>query len=148
MLLAELIFSLPAPPSIRALKSTHGVNGAQPRDAPIVGESVNLYLSHTSTVRSAMHHMSPHVTITSHIASFATKIAATAIALQSAHIVINAVTGQTYEHAQLIWGPNTDQWLYSTANEFGRLTKGVAPHMPSGSETMRYLFHHQLPPGR
>jgi hypothetical protein len=38
--------------------------------------------------------------------------------------------------------------LYSTANEFGRLTKGVAPHMPSGSKTMRYLFHHQLPPGR
>jgi hypothetical protein len=38
--------------------------------------------------------------------------------------------------------------LYITANESGRLTKGVAPHMPLGSETMRYLYHHQLPPGR
>jgi hypothetical protein len=91
---------------------------------------------------------SPHVTITSHVASFATQIAATAIALQSAHTVIDAITGEIYEHAQLIRGPDTGQWLYSTANEFGRLTKGVAPHMPSGSETMRYLFHHQLPPGR
>jgi hypothetical protein len=84
----------------------------------------------------------------SHIASFATQIAATASALQSAHTVIDAVTGETYEHAQLIRGPNADQWLYSTANECGCLTKGVAPHMPSGSKTMRYLFHHQLPPGR
>jgi hypothetical protein len=67
--------------------------------------------------------------------------------IQSSHTVIDAVTGKSYEHAQFIRGPNADQWLYSTANEFGRLTKGVAPHMTSGSETMRYLFHHQLPPG-
>jgi hypothetical protein len=38
--------------------------------------------------------------------------------------------------------------MYGTANEFGRLTKGVAPHMPSGLETIRYIFQHQLPPGR
>jgi hypothetical protein len=38
--------------------------------------------------------------------------------------------------------------MYSTTNECGRLTEGVTPHMTSGSETMRYLFHHQLPPGR
>jgi hypothetical protein len=97
-------------------------------------------------VNHAQRH-APHVTITSHIASFATQIAATANALQSAHTGVDAVTGETYEHAQLIWGPNADQWLYSTANESRRLTKGVAPHMPSSSETMRYLFHHQLPPG-
>jgi hypothetical protein len=83
-----------------------------------------------------------------HISSFATKIAETANALQFAHAVIDAITGETYEHAQLIRGPSADQWLYSTENEFGRLTKGVAPHMPSVYETMRYLFHHQLPPGR
>jgi hypothetical protein len=89
-----------------------------------------------------------HVTITSHVASFATQIAAIANAIHSAHTVIDAVTGESYKHATLIWGPNTDEWLYSIANEFGRLAKGVTPHMPSGSETMRYLFHHQLPPGR
>jgi hypothetical protein len=92
--------------------------------------------------------MSPHVTIMSHVAILATQIAATSIVLQSAHTVIYAVTRETYEHAQLIWGPDADQWLYSTAHEFGRLTKGVVSHIPSGSKTMRYLFHHQLPPGR
>jgi hypothetical protein len=95
-----------------------------------------------------LQHRVPHVTITSHVTSFATQIAAIANAIQSAHTVIDAVTGESYDHAQLIWGPNADDWLYSTANEFGRLTKGVAPHMPSGSETMRYLFHRQIPPGR
>jgi hypothetical protein len=78
----------------------------------------------------------PHVTITSHIASFATQIAAITSAIQSAHTVSDAVTGESYEHAQLIQGPNADEWLYSTAHECGLLTKGVAPHMPSGSKTM------------
>jgi hypothetical protein len=64
-------------------------------------------------VNHAKRH-APHVTITSHIASFATQIAATVYALQSAHTAINAVTGETYEHAQLIRGPNADQWIYST----------------------------------
>jgi hypothetical protein len=98
-------------------------------------------------VNNLQHHV-PHVTITSHVASFATQIDAIANAIQSAHTVIDAVTGESYKHAQYIRGPNADEWLYSTANEFGRLTKGVAPYMPSVSETMRYLFHHQLPPGR
>jgi hypothetical protein len=31
------------------------------------------------------------------------------------------------------------------ANEFGRLTKGILPHMPSGTETMAYLHHNALP---
>jgi hypothetical protein len=83
-----------------------------------------------------------------HIASFATQIAATANALQSAHTDIDAVTGESYEHAQLMWGPNADEGLYSTAHEFGRLVKGVAPHIPSVSETMGYLFNHQLLPRR
>jgi hypothetical protein len=90
----------------------------------------------------------PHVTIASHVASFAAQIAATANTIQFAHTVIDADTGKSYEHAQLFQGPKAGEWLYSTTNEFGRLTKGVAPHMPSGSETMQYIFHHQLPPGR
>jgi hypothetical protein len=98
-------------------------------------------------VNHAQRH-SPCVTITSHIASFTTQIAATSIALQYAHTIINAVKGETHEHAQLIRRPDAEQWLYNTAHEFGRLTKGVAPHMPSGSKTMRYLSHRQLPPSR
>jgi hypothetical protein len=98
-------------------------------------------------VNHAQRHV-PHVTVTSHVASFATQIAAIASTFQSAHTVINAVTGESHEHAQLIRGPNANEWLYSTANESGRLTKGVAPHMPSGSKPMRYLFRHKLPSGR
>jgi hypothetical protein len=87
-------------------------------------------------VNHAQRHV-PHVTITSHVVSFATQITTITSTLQSSHTAIDAVTGES-----------ANEWLYSTANEFGCLTKGVAPHMPSGSETMRYLFHHQLPPGR
>jgi hypothetical protein len=90
----------------------------------------------------------PHITIAYHVASFAAQIAATANTIQFARTVIDAATGKSYEHAQLIRGSKSGEWLYSTANEFGRLTKGVALHMPSGSETMRYIFHHQPPPGR
>jgi hypothetical protein len=68
-------------------------------------------------VNHAQHHV-PHVTITSHVASFATQIATIASTLQSAYTVIDAVTGESHEHAQFIQGPNANKWLYSTANEF------------------------------
>jgi hypothetical protein len=95
-----------------------------------------------------LQNRAPHITITSHVTSFAGRISAIANTFQSAHNVIDADTGESHEHAHLIRGPNAGEWLYSTANEFGRLTKGVAPHMPSGSKTMRYIYHHQFPPGR
>jgi hypothetical protein len=79
--------------------------------------------------------------------SFAAQVTSTAVALHSAHTVIDATTGEYFEHAQLIRGANKDEWLYSTTNEFGRLTKWLHPHMPTGTETMRYLRHDKLPPG-
>jgi hypothetical protein len=41
-----------------------------------------------------------------------------------------------------------DEWLYSTENEFVRLTNCIMSHMPSGSETVYYLPHKALPKGR
>jgi hypothetical protein len=82
------------------------------------------------------------------MASFATQITNIVAALHSAHTVIDATTGETYEHAQLIRSANSDDWLYSTANESDRLTKGILPHMPSGTETMAYISHDAKPPGR
>jgi hypothetical protein len=103
----------------------------------------------TNLAHHAYHHSpNSHVVIKHHMASFATQITNTAVKLHSAHTAIDAITGKTYEHAQLIRGDDKDDWLYSTANEFGRLAKGIMPHMPSGSDTMRYLPHHALPPGR
>jgi hypothetical protein len=83
-----------------------------------------------------------------HMASFATQITNIAVALHTAHNVIDATTGETFEHAQLICGADSEEWIYSTANEFGRLTKGILPHMPSGTDTMAYLHHDDLPHGR
>jgi hypothetical protein len=82
------------------------------------------------------------------LANFAAQITNTTAHLHSAFTVIDADTGKSYEHAQLIRGDNKTEWLYSTANEFGRLTDGVKPHMLSGSKTMRYIPHRALPPGR
>jgi hypothetical protein len=85
------------------------------------------------------------------MASFATQISNIATALHTAHTahtVIDATTGETFEHAQLIRGANSDEWIYSTANEFGCLTKGILPHIPSGTETMAYIRHDALPHGR
>jgi hypothetical protein len=82
------------------------------------------------------------------MANSATQITNTATKLHSAHTVIDAITGKSYDHAQVIRGKKKDEWLYSTENEFGRLTNGILPHMPSGSETMRYIPHHALPPVR
>jgi hypothetical protein len=89
-----------------------------------------------------------HIVIHHHLANFAAQITKTAAHLHSAFAVIDAGTGKTYEHAQLIRGDNKTEWLYSTANEIGRLTNGVKPHMLSGSNTMRYIPRHALPPGR
>jgi hypothetical protein len=68
--------------------------------------------------------------------------------LHSEHTIIHSVTGQSFEHAKVVSGADADKWLYSTENEFGRLTKGIMQHMPSGSETMCYPPHHALLKGR
>jgi hypothetical protein len=82
------------------------------------------------------------------MARFATQISNIATALHTAHTVIDATTGETFEHAQLIGGADSDEWIYSTANEFGRLTKGILPHMPSSTDTMAYIRYDALSHGR
>jgi hypothetical protein len=102
-------------------------------------------MQHSHTFQHHTHQQ--HIIITHHTASFAVQTTATAFALPSAHTVIDATT-ESFEHAQLIRGANKDEWIYITANEVSRLTKGFQPHMPIGTDTMRYLHHDQLPPGR
>jgi hypothetical protein len=79
---------------------------------------------------------------------FTTQITNTVIKLHSAHTVIDAITGKSYAHAQLIRGDEKYDWLYSTANKYGQITNSILPHMPSGSDTMRCIPHHALPQGR
>jgi hypothetical protein len=73
------------------------------------------------------------------------QITNTAANLHFALTVIDANTNKSYEHAQLIRSNNKTDWIYSTANEFDRLTEGIKPHILSGSETMRYIHHHAPP---
>jgi hypothetical protein len=89
-----------------------------------------------------------HIVIHHHLANFAAQITNTAAHLHSTFTIIDADTGKSYEHVQLIRGDNKTEWLYSTANEFRRLTDGVKFHKLSGSKTMRYIPHHALPPGQ
>jgi hypothetical protein len=63
-------------------------------------------------------------------------------------VIVNTITIDMMELSQLILGPDGIKWVWSTANEFGRLADGVHPHMPTASKTMRYIHHHELPKGR
>jgi hypothetical protein len=62
--------------------------------------------------------------------------------------VVDKLMVDMMELPHLIIGPDEVEWIWSTANEFGHLTKGVQPHMPKGSQTMRFIYHHELPKGQ
>jgi hypothetical protein len=62
--------------------------------------------------------------------------------------VINPITGENQELRHLLQGPESAEWWASNANEFGRLTQGVLPHMPTGTETMRFIKHTAVPADR
>ncbi len=66
----------------------------------------------------------------------------------SANAVVDPITGDLEEYAQLITKPNGAEWVQSMANEFGRLAKGVKPNMASGSETIRFIAHTEVPSGK
>jgi hypothetical protein len=59
--------------------------------------------------------------------------------------VIDPVTGENEELRHLLQGPDKEEWWASNANEFGRLTQGVLPHMPTGTETKRFIKHTDVP---
>ena len=62
-----------------------------------------------------------------------------------ANAVVDPITGNLEEYSQLITKPNGAEWIQGMANEFGRLTKGVLPNMKSGTETMRFIAHSDMP---
>jgi hypothetical protein len=62
--------------------------------------------------------------------------------------VTDPITGANLELRHLLTGPDSEEWWASNANEFGRLTQGVMPHMPTGTETMRFIKHTDVPSDR
>jgi hypothetical protein len=69
-------------------------------------------------------------------------------AAHSANSVIDPVTGASLEYKDLKAGPDSAEWIQSTANEIGRLTQGTLPDMKSGTETMFFIPHTAVPAGR
>lgn len=65
-----------------------------------------------------------------------------------ANAVLHSETGAPLTYAQLRKGPDGPLWDQSGANEIGRLAQGVMPHMPNGTDTMFFIKHSALPPGR
>jgi hypothetical protein len=52
------------------------------------------------------------------------------------------------EYPQLKLGEDSKLWLAAASREIGRLAHGKQPDMPTGSNTMHFLDHRDLPAGR
>jgi hypothetical protein len=52
------------------------------------------------------------------------------------------------DYNKLKAGPDGPAWIQAMANELGRLTQGVSPHMPTGTDTMRYIRKCDVPADR
>ena len=66
----------------------------------------------------------------------------------TANAVIDPNTGAMLEYRHLRCGPDKEQWIKAAADEIGRLAQGVQPHMQTGTDTMHFIPHTDLPPGR
>ena len=51
------------------------------------------------------------------------------------------------EYPQLKLGEDSKLWLAAASREIGRLAQGKQPDMPTGSNTMHFLDHRDLPAG-
>jgi hypothetical protein len=78
----------------------------------------------------------------------ATSLPLPAHAYWTANAVVDPTTGASLEYAQLKLGPDAEKWIQSAANEIGRLTEGVQPHMPTGTETIHFIHPDDKPPDR
>jgi len=65
-----------------------------------------------------------------------------------ANAVVNSATGASLEYRHLRTGPDAPDWIQAAANEIGRLTNGNPPHSTHGSQTMHFIAHNAIPPGR
>ena len=64
---------------------------------------------------------------------------------QYTNAILNPFTGNMMEYRHLIADPATREvWEKSSANEFGRLTKGLKRGI-QGTETMKFIQKHEVP---
>ena len=61
--------------------------------------------------------------------------------------ILDPDTGTPLSYSQLCTGPDAAAWTQSASNEFGCLTQGILPDMPSGTNTMFFIPSSALPAG-
>ena len=71
-----------------------------------------------------------------------------AYAFWTANAVVDPNSGTAMEYPQLKLGEDNKLWLAAASREIGRLAQGKQPDMPTGSNTMHFLDHRNLPVGR
>jgi hypothetical protein len=62
--------------------------------------------------------------------------------------VVNPSPGTSMEYPQLKLGDDSKLWLAAASREIGCLAQGKQPDKPTGSNTMHFLDHRDLPAGR
>jgi hypothetical protein len=65
-----------------------------------------------------------------------------------AHAVIDPNTGKSQNYRQLIQGPDADIWIQGCTNEMGRLLLGIDPALNTGTDTIRFIGHEEVPAGK
>ena len=65
-----------------------------------------------------------------------------------ANAVLDPKTGANLSYRQLLNGPNAKTWIEGCANEIGRLAQGRANTSITGTNTIHFIKHTDLPPGR
>jgi hypothetical protein len=68
-------------------------------------------------------------------------------AFWTANAVVDPSTGTAMEYPQLKLGEDSKLWLAAASREIGRLAQGKQPDMPTGSNTMHFMDHRDLPAG-
>lgn len=158
--------------SLRTGRFAVASDSATPTVEQVVAPPVEQVVASTPNTRSRSKQNSKRVA-TSYTANFAAQICATmlynddsvqglvngatttvdkeqnpCVSEYYANAVVDPETGQNMSYAKLKAGPNGAEWEQAMANELGRLTKGVLPHMPTGTETMRFIHPSEMPSDR
>lgn len=105
----------------------------------------------TPTVNAAAHtplHPIPHSSLQQHPIPRAPVDCHLRDVTHSAHAVLDPVTGAALSYRQLREGPDGADWINGAANEIGRLAQGVLPHMPTGTDTIHFIRHTDMPADR
>ena len=82
-----------------------------------------------------------------YVASSESANAAAQMVTHFTNMVLDPLTGNTLQYEQLKTGPQGTEWIQSMVNEIRRLTQGIEPHMPMGTETMHFIHPSAKPAG-